>query len=135
MRPPTAISPIVGTTRRRRSLALAPGTIAVATLGAAEVPVAIEIHEDEPVGDAAAWDHVVEASIAVASGRLVVAGCTDYLPDAKRIAVAPASYRVRISYGGLDTVSEDGLEGEDRYRLQLWPAPESELRILKQRAA
>jgi hypothetical protein len=32
-------------------------------------------------------------------------------------------------------VSEDGLEGEDRYRLQLWPAPESELRILKQRAA
>ena len=117
-----------------RLLALAPGTIGVGTVRNVEVPVTIEIHEGEPAGDTAAWDHIVEASIAVASGRLMVAGCTDYLPDAKRIPLSPGCYRVRVSYGGLDTISKDGLERNDRYRLQLWPAPESELRILKQRA-
>ena len=117
-----------------RLLALAPGTIGLGTVRNLEVPVTIEIHEGEPDADAAAWDHIVEASIAVASGRLVVAGCTDYLPDAKRIPLTPGSYRVRVCYGGLDTISEDGLEGNDHYRLQLWPAPEIELRILKQRA-
>jgi hypothetical protein len=117
-----------------RLLALAPGTIGIGTVRNVEVPVVIEIHERAPEADFAAWDHVVEAAISVASGRLVVAGCTDYLPDAKRIPLAPGSYRARISYGGLDTVSEDGLEGEDRYRVQLWGAPESEVRIVKQRA-
>jgi len=69
----------------------------------------------------------------VASGPLVVAGCPDYLPDAKRIALAPGVYRVRVSYGGLDTVSEDGLDGNDRYRVQVWPGSASDVRIAKQR--
>ncbi|MDW4736332.1 hypothetical protein NQ293_26040, partial [Escherichia coli] len=54
-------------------------------------------------------------------------------PDAARIDVAPGTYRVRVSYGGLDTLSEDGLEGDDRYRLQLWPAPPIAVRVVKQR--
>jgi hypothetical protein len=117
-----------------RLLALAPGTIGVGTVRDVEVPVTIEIYDREPDADVAAWDHVVEAGLSVASGPLVVAGCTDYLPDAKRIPLAPGNYRVRISYGGLETVSEDGLEAADRYRLQLWPAPAAEPRIVKQRA-
>jgi hypothetical protein len=35
----------------------------------------------------------------------------------------------------LDTLSEDGLEGGDRYHLQLWPAPAIEPAVLKQRVA
>jgi len=63
----------------------------------------------------------------------VIAGCTDYFPDAMRIPVPPAVYRVRVSYGGLDTLSDDGLEGDDHYRLQLWPATSIAISVLKQR--
>ncbi len=105
-----------------RLLAVAPATVGIGTVRNTNVPVTVEIREDEPEDDSAEWDHVVEASLDVKSGRIVVAGCTDYFPDAKRIEVAPGSYRVRASYGALDTISEDALSGDDRYRLQLWPA-------------
>ena len=41
--------------------------------------------------------------------------------DAARIAVVPGTYRARISYGSLDKLSTDGLDGEDHYLVQLWP--------------
>jgi hypothetical protein len=116
-----------------RLLAIAPGAIGIGTVRNAEVPVAVEIHEREPDADFVAWDQVIEAALTVVSGPLVIAGCTDYLPDAKRIALAPGSYRVRVSYGGLDTVSDNGLDGDDRYRVQLWRASAIDVRILKQR--
>jgi hypothetical protein len=116
-----------------RLLAVAPGTVGIGTVRNMDVPVTVEIHEHEPDDDSPEWDHVVEASLDAASGRIVIAGCTDYLPDAKRTEVAPGSYRVRASYGALDTLSEDGLSGDDRYRLQLWPAAAIAVRILKRR--
>src|ERR1051326_8074250 len=99
-----------------RLLAVAPGTIGVSTVRNGDVPVTIEIHSQEPDNDLARWDHVVEATLDVTSGRIVVAGCTDYFLDAKRIDVPSGSYRARVSYGALDTVSEDGRRGEDHYR-------------------
>jgi hypothetical protein len=73
----------------------------------------------------------VEASINISSGRVVIAGCTDYFPDAIRIPVEPGTYRVRIYYGGLASISEDGLEGEDHYQVVLWPEKYSAPKILK----
>lgn len=35
------------------------------------------------------FDQVVECSVAVESGSLVAAGCTDYFSDAVRIKIAP----------------------------------------------
>lgn len=118
-----------------RLLALAPGTVGVGTVRNMNVPVLLEFHETAPQLDAESWDQVNECSIALPSGRLVVAGCTDYFPDARRFDLPPGTYRVRISYGSLNDLSEDGLEGNDCYRLQLWPASPDELRIIKQRVA
>ena len=115
-----------------RLLAVAPGTVGVGTVRNMDVPVVVEIHDRLPDDDFAEWDHVVEAGVDITSGRIVIAGCTDYFPDAMRIEVARGTYRVRVCYGALGTVSANGLEGDDRYRLQLWPAPSSEVRILKQ---
>ena len=117
-----------------RLLAVAPGTIGIGTVRNMNVPVAVEVHDREPNDDSSEWDHVVEAELNVASGRIVVAGCTDYFPDAKRVEVSPGSYRARVSYGALDSLSEDGLSGEDRYRVQLWLGPPMPLRVLKQRS-
>jgi hypothetical protein len=118
-----------------RLLAVAPGTVGVGTVRNMDVPVLVELLDSEPQGDLELWDHVTECSLAVPSGRIVIAGCTDYLPDAARISVAPGSYRVRVSYGSLDSLSEDGLDGDDHYRVQLWPAAAADLKVLKRRAA
>ena len=104
-----------------RMLAIAPGTVGVGTVRNMDVPVTLEIHEQEPAPDFDEWDHVVECGMTVSSGRVVIAGCTDYFPDAARIDLANGDYRVRASFGALDRVSEDRLEGEDCYRIQLWP--------------
>lgn len=116
-----------------RMLAIAPGTIGVSTVRNMTVPVAVEIHDHEPPNDAEAWDHVTECSIVVSSGKVVIAGCTDFFPDAARIEIAPGIYAVRVSYGALNSLSEDELEGEDRYRVQLWLSVGGEPRVIKQR--
>lgn len=104
-----------------RPLAVAPGTVGVGTARNMTVPVAIEIHSSEPVEELQSWDHVTECDLQVKSGRIVVGGCTDYLPEAARVPLPPDLYRVRISYGDLDSLSDDGLEGSDHYLLQIWP--------------
>jgi hypothetical protein len=116
-----------------RLLAVAPGTIGIGTVRNMDVSAVVEIHDQEPAHDLSEWDHVVEAELNISSGRIVIAGCTDYFPDARRIEVSPGGYRSRVSYGALDSVSEDGLSGEDRYRVQLWFGPPTPVRVLKQR--
>lgn len=116
-----------------RLLAVAPGTVGIGTVRNIEVPVTIAVLAREPVLDIDKFDHIVECSIEVASGTIVAAGCTDYVPDAARINIPSGSYRVRASFTGLDAVSADGLEGDDQYHLQLWPAPMDSVQILKQR--
>jgi hypothetical protein len=105
-----------------RLLAVAVGTVGIGTVRNMDVPVTVEVHDGEPQPELESWDHIAECDLEVKSGRVVVAGCTDYFPDAARIPVAPGLYRVRASYGGLDSLSEDGLEGSDRYRVQIWPS-------------
>jgi hypothetical protein len=117
-----------------RLLALAPGTIGIGTVRNVDVPVTITILEHEPSFDAGNFDHVVECSIAVESGSIVAAGCTDYFPDATRIKIPSGFYRARVSFEGLNSLSDDGLEGNDRYHLQLWLAPIGPVDVLKHRA-
>ncbi len=115
-------------------LALAPGTIGVGTVRNMNVPVVVEILDEAPSENLDAWDHVTECSIEIPSGRLVVAGCTDYFPDAQRIDVAPGSYRARIFYGRLDGISPNGLDGDDHYKVSLWPHKSKNPSVLKRRA-
>lgn len=115
-------------------VAVAPGTVGVGTARNTDVPVSIEIAESEPGPDFSGFDQVVECSIAIKSGTLVAAGCTDYFPEAARFPIAPGFYRVRVHFSGLGTISPDGLDGDDAYRLVLWPGEETTPVVLKQRA-
>jgi hypothetical protein len=117
-----------------RLLAVAPGTIGVGTVRNMRVPVVVEVSDTEPDEDVTAWDQVNECSLDVLSGRIVVAGCTDYFPDAARIEVPPGSYRARLYYANLDALSEDGLDGDDYYKVVLWSAAPGNLKVLKQRS-
>ena len=117
-----------------RLLAVAAGAVGVGTVRNSNVPVTVEVHDSEPAAELQSWDHIAECDLKVTSGRIVVAGCTDYFPDAARISVPAGLYRVRACYGGLDSLSEDGVDGSDRYQVQIWPAPNpGPVRVVKQR--
>ena len=92
------------------------------------VPVEIEVHDAEPGFDAEEWDHIVEASLHLPGGQLQVHQCT--LGAVADWEVRPGWYRVRSFHGGLGTVGV--LEGNDRYRVVLWPAPPADVCVLKQ---
>lgn len=113
-----------------RGLAVDDGIVGMGTARNLEVPVAVTIYPEPPElqGDA---DSVVEADLECISGRVVVMGCTDYGPDALRIHVPPGWYRVRASARGLRTVRENGLEGDDEYRIDLWPAAPTGVTVVK----
>ena len=119
----------------QRMLAVADGVVGIGTVRNMDVPVTIELLETEPATDLASFDHVAEGSLVVVRCPLVVAGCTEYFPDADRFDLAPGTYRVRLLASGFDTLSEDGLDGQDHYLVQLWQAPSIEPTVLKQGAA
>ncbi len=113
-------------------LAVAPGVIGVGTVRNMDVLVEVEVLDSQPNCNFDDWDHVTEASLEVPSGRIIIAGCTDYLPDAARIRVEPGTFRVRIYYGALDSVDESQLDGDDHYKIVLWKdANKIEPKVLK----
>ncbi|WP_419896501.1 hypothetical protein [Roseomonas sp. USHLN139] len=107
-----------------------PGLLAFATARNMQVPVAAELLPAEPALDLGGVDHAVEASLE-SRGMLILAGGTDYLPTAARLPVPAGPLRVRLLCRGLDRLSEDGLAGEDSYRLLLWPAALAGVAVLK----
>ena len=58
--------------------------------------------------------------------------CTDYFLGAERLSVEVGWYEVRVLYANLDKLSEDGLTGEDHYRIELWKGEPKAFEILKQ---
>jgi hypothetical protein len=103
-----------------RGLAVSSGAVGVGTRNMT-VPVVIETAEVMPEHALADWDRVVECGLVMRSDRLVVAGCTEYFPDAVRIPLERGEYRVRVFSGGLASLSNDGLEGDDHYLVVIWP--------------
>ncbi|MEO7112737.1 MAG: hypothetical protein ABI183_19985, partial [Polyangiaceae bacterium] len=100
-------------------VAAAGDIVGIATENVADVDVQVEILREPP--PLTKGDHITEASINLGD-TLVVLGCTDYLPDAKRWKVAPGTWRVRSTH--------TNLEKHERIRLQLWPAKKAKPRVL-----
>ena len=94
------------------------------------VPVAIEVHDSEPGCSLDRWDHVAEASLHLPTGALQVESCTG--GSITEFEVVPGWYRVRSFHANLTSISIDGLEGEDTYKVVVWPAPCSPTKVLKQ---
>jgi hypothetical protein len=112
----------------RRRLVVATGLIAVRTARHMYVPVEVEVRRDPPAEDLSGWDAVVESGILVPSGDLFVSSPT--FSSDEGIQVAPGCYLARIYYGGLGTVTNE-LEGDDHYKVALWPVFQYSVRILK----
>lgn len=108
-----------------------PGAVIVGTARRVTVPVTVDLRPDEPTKSEAAWDHIAEASIDTTSGVVRLVGDTSDPDNAATITVPQGAYRVRVYSAGFDTLSDDGLDGDDHYRLVLWPAPAQPPRVVK----
>jgi hypothetical protein len=108
------------------------GVIGIGTARNVEVPVEVHLLDAAPADDSAAFQHVTECSVAVPTGKLVLNGPTDSNDRARILDVPKGTVVVRASHTGLDTLSDDGLRGKDRYRLQIWPGKAIKPRVVKQ---
>jgi hypothetical protein len=110
----------------KRRLAVLPGMIAVGTTSQMTVPVQIQVSHDRPKEDLSKWDAVVESGIVTPSGVLFLKGSGDAFGE--RIEVASGCYGARVYYGGQGT---SDLEGNDYYKIVLWPLFQYSVRVLK----
>lgn len=108
----------------RQRLIMAPQAAIVHAARNADVDVLVEWHDERPAPELAAFDHVVEAGFFTDSGRLMLAGLMDYTETSDRLQVPVGPVGLRVSMSGFETIDQTGLEGQDRYLLQLWPAKE-----------
>jgi hypothetical protein len=114
----------------RRLVKVAPNIVVIQPVRNMTVPVELEICAEDPGFDDCRWDHIAECSLDLPTGNLQVHECTG--GPVLDVRVAPGTYRVRALFAALGTLSDNGLEGADHYRIVLWPGSEVPLRIMKQ---
>jgi len=114
----------------KRMVKVAPNVVVIQPVRDFTVAVELELHDHDPGCDVREWDHVAECSIDLPTGQLDVEECTG--GTAFSIQVAPGTYRLRALFSDLDSLSEDGFDGKDRYRLVLWPGTAVPLSIVRQ---
>ncbi|WP_181923678.1 SMI1/KNR4 family protein [Streptomyces inhibens] len=103
----------------------APGIVGIGAARPFKVPFTVDVRRTPPAEDDTELqqaDHVTQASLALPSGRLLIS--SQDFGDEPRIPLTPGNYAARIYSHGLNTLSEDALEGEDRYHVVLWPTDE-----------
>ncbi|MFF4344397.1 hypothetical protein ACFY00_31300 [Kitasatospora sp. NPDC001540] len=109
---------------------LAPGrrALGIGTAGDADVAVSVQVFDAPQPADHARFDHVVEATIEVPSGRVAVLGGTDHLPDADHFEVPPGLLRVRVSRANPAAAgdSAEQAQARERVRIRLWPVSADE---------
>jgi hypothetical protein len=110
-------------------LKAAPNVVVVSPVRNMTVSVEVEVHASEPELRLDLWDHIAECSLELPSGQLELHECTG--GSGGVLNVPPGSYRVRAYFGGLDSLSDDGLSGEDRYVVALWPEASGPLCVHK----
>lgn len=107
-------------------------SVSLATLRNVTVPVTVCVGQFQPNIDLAQFDHAAAASLQVPSGRLVVMGCTDFLPEAARIELPADTYQLMYLAAGLESITYESDPADDRYFVNLWPGPSREPVVLKQ---
>jgi hypothetical protein len=109
-------------------LKVAPGVVVISPVRNMEVPVEVTVWENEPQIHLGEWQHVAEAPLKT-EGSIEVHECTG--GALALFSVEPGDYTVRALFRGLDRLSEDGLEGEDSYDVQIWKGRCDGLRIIQ----
>ena len=111
-------------------LAIAKNTVAVGTYRNIDVKFELEVLESEPKVDLNEWDHASLGFVSFPSGKCVVYGCTDYLPDATRIELPKGYYALLSLAKGLDSITVEWESADDLYKVILWPSDSKDCKSL-----
>jgi hypothetical protein len=108
-------------TGSRRFVGVAGGLVDLLTPGQWnwETPMRLEVWTAEPDEDSDDWDHEVDVDLDVPDGQLVFEASGGGPTVATDIPAA--RYRARVSGRGFSELGHAGAEGDDAYRLRLWP--------------
>lgn len=87
------------------------------------------MHENKQV-DLKNYDHVVEGYLEVKSGVLQVLECPGSQLELE-LKVNPGKYRVRVYSSSLVSTDIDEDEGDDYYKIEIWPDTNMERKVLK----
>ena len=93
-----------------------------------KAPMRVEVNDAPPPRDTDDWDHVVEVPLPVPSGTLYFEASGGGRPIETQIP--PGTYRARLSGRGY-AAGAGQIEGHESYRLQLWPAEETDAVLIK----
>jgi hypothetical protein len=88
-----------------------------------DTPLRLELWGAEPPDDRGRWQHEVDVDLPLSSGTL----CFDTSegPAGNCATVPPGRYRARLSARLLETARDGWFDGEDRWRLRLWPSAQN----------
>ncbi|MBZ6086237.1 hypothetical protein KVH15_35240 [Streptomyces olivaceus] len=106
-----------------------------------EVSVGFRYCSEEPEGGCESFDHVVEASVNIPSGRLVICGPTDDLAHSAKFSVPGGWLRVRASRGNLVSAISADIDADmsdatiEKILLEVWVAARSDPRVIKRFAS
>jgi hypothetical protein len=112
----------------KRKLAIGQGILGVTVAKYAEIKVEVDVLDAKPKIDTHA-DHIVEASLNIASGTLQIKDCTAF-DTILELKLDKALHKIRISSYNLGSVKND--EGDDYYKVEIWPNDALETIILKE---
>jgi hypothetical protein len=115
----------------RQLLAVATGVVGIGTARLGQVPVEVMILESAPSPAFESWEHVTEASLVVPSGIVKIGGPTEPWPNVQSFRIRAGTYRMRIYYGDLKSVRNE-TEGNDHYKIQIWPGEHQNPAVLKE---
>jgi hypothetical protein len=81
-------------------------------------PVRVEVWTGEPPATDDDWSHEVDLDLDIPDGKLAFEGptCPPVITE-----VPAGSYRARLSGRGYTALGGSGADGEDSYRVRLWP--------------
>ena len=131
-----ALAALDDATASGRFVGVRPGFIDALTPGQCNfhTPLRLEVWSAEPPDDRDDWDHEVDADLDVPEGSLLIAGPPAHTKEEVTEASVPAgSYRVRISGRGFTELGAAGANGDDCYRLRLWPRVPVRAPVLRKR--
>jgi hypothetical protein len=115
-------------------LAVIPGALGISTNTYGEVPVTLTAYDAAPPlpdADQLDADHLVEASLTLTQGNLIVRGCPDEPTDLS-LQLPAGTYRVRVASQGLQNGDSQTEYNGDQYHIALWSEASSERVVLKQ---
>lgn len=114
------------------------GVVGIGTVRDLDVDVDVQVNdkpleerEKENIPDLSQWDHAVQCTLELPSGELLITGPTAPPEEAAIFQLKPGNYGVRIFWSNLDEVEAIGFEGEDTYKIEMWPDTELDTRVLK----